>query len=180
MKTCTGCHGAKPLAMFSRDWGSPGGYCVRCKACQAAYYKANRSRRLAYGTKYGAANRERVARATAAWLKAHPEKSSEYSAQRRARKLSAPSSPIPHETWADLRNDCRIFELLTGYAWAIDHIVPLARGGSHSAENLRALPARLNSVKNARLDHEVTSEEFQSHINATGSSFEQVTWRTFS
>jgi 5-methylcytosine-specific restriction endonuclease McrA len=128
---------------------------------------------------YNAARKETHRAEVAEWRAAHPEVDAAHSAKRRAIKRNATISPIPHGTWAQLHSDCKAFELLTGELWAIDHIVPLARGGSHSEDNLRPLPARLNSVKGAKLDHEVTSEAFQSHLAATGSSFEQVTWRSF-
>jgi hypothetical protein len=44
MKTCCTCHKAKPLEEFSRRQTSPDGRQPRCRACAAAYYKANRDR----------------------------------------------------------------------------------------------------------------------------------------
>jgi hypothetical protein len=55
--------------------------------------------------------------------------------------------------------------------------VPLSRSGPHCVENLRLLPARLNSVKGGKLDSEVASTEFHDWINARRNSFELViTW----
>jgi 5-methylcytosine-specific restriction endonuclease McrA len=40
---------------------------------------------------------------------------------------------------------------MTGYAWAIDHMIPLERGGAHAWYNIQVIPARLNSWKADRL-----------------------------
>lgn len=40
---------------------------------------------------------------------------------------------------------------MTGYAWAIDHMVPLRRGGKHAWSNLQVIPAWLNSWKRDRM-----------------------------
>lgn len=169
MKTCTKCHEAKPLAMFRRRWDNMGdGLISQCKACDSAWRVMHR-----------AANPTKVRASDRKYALANPAKRAAHEAARRARKAGAPVAPICALAYSDLRNHCKVFELLTGESFAIDHIIPLARGGAHSAENLRPLPSRLNAVKNSKLDHEVTSEEFQSHLAATGSSFEQVTWRSF-
>lgn len=40
---------------------------------------------------------------------------------------------------------------MTGYAWDIDHMVPLARGGKHAWWNLQVIPRTLNAWKRDRL-----------------------------
>jgi len=45
-------------------------------------------------------------------------------------------------------------EVASGAALHVDHIVPIARGGTTEAENLRALCSACNSAKSSKLDHE--------------------------
>lgn len=46
---------------------------------------------------------------------------------------------------------CRRRQAMTGYRWAVDHMVPLERGGLHRYDNLQVIPSRLNSIKADRL-----------------------------
>ena len=40
---------------------------------------------------------------------------------------------------------------MTGYAWSVDHMIPLERGGAHAWHNIQVIPASLNSWKRDRL-----------------------------
>lgn len=40
--------------------------------------------------------------------------------------------------------------------YQVDHIVPLARGGQHSPQNMQYLPAEINLLKRAKLDFDCT------------------------
>lgn len=46
---------------------------------------------------------------------------------------------------------CRRREKLTGFAWAMDHMIPLARGGQHAWHNIQVIPQRLNQFKGDRM-----------------------------
>lgn len=46
---------------------------------------------------------------------------------------------------------CARRERMTGYAWQVDHMIPLSRGGKHAWYNLQAIPATLNNWKGDRL-----------------------------
>lgn len=49
---------------------------------------------------------------------------------------------------------CRLRELATGFAWQVDHMVPLQAKlacGLHCASNLQVIPARLNAIKGNRM-----------------------------
>ncbi|MGH2487451.1 MAG: hypothetical protein ACRDHE_15710, partial [Ktedonobacterales bacterium] len=77
-----------------------------------------------------------------------------------------------------LHDTARLAEAFMGSPFHVDHILPLARGGKHHHDNLRVLPARLNLVKNDRLDSEVTDPEFHQWISGEN-TFAQVTYRSF-
>jgi hypothetical protein len=46
---------------------------------------------------------------------------------------------------------CERRQRMTGYAWQVDHMIPLARGGKHAWHNIQVIPAWLNSRKQDRL-----------------------------
>lgn len=52
---------------------------------------------------------------------------------------------------AEAKAACKRRAAMTGYAWAIDHMTPLARGGKHAWHNIQVIPARLNSWKRDQL-----------------------------
>ena len=65
---------------------------------------------------------------------------------------------------------CKRRAAMTGFAWAIDHMIPLARGGKHCWQNLQVIPARLNGWKCDRL---VLTEpgEWIGHMPGAGAMF---------
>ncbi|HKY46161.1 MAG TPA: HNH endonuclease [Pyrinomonadaceae bacterium] len=52
---------------------------------------------------------------------------------------------------AEAEEACKRRAALTGYAWQVDHMIPLSRGGKHAWYNIQAIPQRLNSWKCDRL-----------------------------
>lgn len=68
---------------------------------------------------------------------------------------------------AEARAACRRRQAMTGYAWAVDHMVPLERGGKHAWYNVQVIPAWLNSWKRDRL---VLTEpgEWVAHLPGAG------------
>jgi 5-methylcytosine-specific restriction endonuclease McrA len=166
VKICTKCGKEKLRDQFNKDTRSRDGLQWLCRPCGTA-------RQVAYKV----ANPDKVRASSATWKAANPHLNSQNSALYRARKRNAVVSLISRTALEWLREQCSVYEALTGEPWAVDHIIPLARGGSHSEDNLRALPRRLNSVKGAKLDSEVSSTEFHAWINETGNSFElRITW----
>jgi 5-methylcytosine-specific restriction endonuclease McrA len=109
---------------------------------------------------YRAARSEETADYDAMWRKANPEKRTLYNAKRRA--LAYGNTPISEllteAQWRDILDQygrrcayCgRKVEKLT-----IDHVIPLAKGGKHSANNVVPACVSCNCKKNAK-----TSEEW--------------------
>lgn len=146
--------------------------CIACKKLtDAAWLDRNREKKLAKQKEWTAKNAEKHRANARAWRKANPERNREaYRAYQRknaakfrfyaqmrqaARKRAIPS-------WFDAL-DLFVFEEAsdlaarrgdaTGFAWEIDHIVPLKSDrvcGLHCAANVSVIPASENARKHNR------------------------------
>ena len=132
-----------------------------------AYRLAHRDERQAYNKAWAAAHPDEIRAASeawrqanseqekarkAAWQKANPKKKRACCARRRARKLGASgygytTSEHIAARWAFYGDLCYICD---APAEATDHVIPLARGGSHWSSNLRPICTSCNSKKGAR------------------------------
>lgn len=75
-----------------------------------------------------------------------------HTATRRARKVNA-TVPLTEKEKLEVREIYRMRDLmkrLTGEAYEVDHIIPLARGGKHHPNNLQVITALENRSKGAR------------------------------
>lgn len=123
----------------------------------AARYEAKREKLAVQMSAYRVANREKIASQEAAWRKANPEKTAAQDRNRRARKRNADG----RHSAADVR---AIFEKQRGLCancqtklfksgrqkFHVDHIMPLALGGSNWPANLQCLCKTCNLSKGAK------------------------------
>lgn len=123
----------------------------------ATYNAANREKKAAQAAKYRAANPEKFAAQQAAYIAANPDKRAARVRNRRARKRKAEGK---HSS-ADVR---AIFEAQRGLCancqtklfesgkqkYHVDHIMPLALGGSNWPSNLQCLCPTCNLSKWAK------------------------------
>lgn len=134
------------------------------KAYMRAYDEARRDRHRAYNRQrylqdpetfksYQLKYRTENKGALRAKRSANPERVREISARRRARILETAVEPI--DFGLILRDSggicgiCRqVFDL---FGIEFDHIIPLARGGTHTAENIQATHSRCNRAKGAKV-----------------------------
>lgn len=167
MKTCTKCGKTKALEEFGKRGKYLQSLCRVCAREYASEYRLahpgkdaeNARRRYAADPEKA---RERLRRDYAADPErarkearkrnrkhhaAHPGRKAE---QRQARRAKTPYSPELAALMAELREQPCAYCGSTGKS-TIDHIVPLARGGKHEADNLTSACYSCNSSKKDKL-----------------------------
>ena len=151
----------------------------RMKVAKAAYCAANAEMVAAKKTAWRTANPERVRAAKLAWAKANPDsyvtyyknnkdrlkalraawrdanrdKTQEYRSNRRARKSALGgvlSRGLSEKLFLLQKGKCPCCGLALGSDYHLDHIVPLALGGTNTDENMQLLRAICNLRKNAK------------------------------
>lgn len=120
----------------------------------------NRERILAYQAEYYAANTEKVKATVSAYRKANPEKKQHFENTRRARKAGnggAHTLVERQDKFDSIGNVC--FYCGQDGKLSIDHVLPLARGGTNDIENILPACKSCNSRKHTR-----TGQEFMFSI----------------
>jgi 5-methylcytosine-specific restriction endonuclease McrA len=131
------------------------------KAKKAVNYAAHKEEARIKHNTYRAANREKDNAWNAAYAKRHPEQRCLLAAKRRALKYG--NTPIAELlTEAQWRDILDLYHHRCAYCGrkcdklTIDHVMPLAKGGKHSANNVVPSCQHCNSVKGARTPKEWT------------------------
>jgi len=131
-----------------------------------AWYQSNKSRQAELTKRWLAANQDRMTEWKKAYYEANKEKFCEKGARRRALQNGQTPSDANQtliqtfydqavrltKAWSAPHID-RKFRV----AFAVDHIVPLSRGGLHEASNLQVIPAKLNARKKDKLNYPMPS-----------------------
>lgn len=129
-------------------------------AGQARYRSENREKMLAYHRSYFSANRARVIENAIRWAKENPERYADIQQRRRSRLANAETGPTDLiALWVDQGGICPLCGVAIdeGLKWpngmsrSLDHIIPIARGGGHTQENLQWTHLRCNISKGARM-----------------------------
>lgn len=156
MKSCSCCNLTKELALFSPDTRTTTGRASRCKECTASakkqkyaenpekyrkaasdFVKKNYLSKLEANNKYRQDNPEKVKQWKAKDRAEHRNRINADNAKRRA-QLKTELTPEIIQMYA-LRDFYIAMSL--GEPFHVDHIIPLAKGGVHTAENLQVIPA---------------------------------------
>jgi 5-methylcytosine-specific restriction endonuclease McrA len=180
MKHCRACGETKPLEAFPRHKQTRDGRNTYCQSCTSekatAWMKArpesvsayNRkyTRRTAYAAQraYEARNPEAVVAAKAAWKKRHPDQvriqGVRHAAKRRALQMATIVDLVDYELiLVSFGRQCHICqaEIKTDQKLEFDHVIPLCRGGHHTASNIRPSHRSCNRRKGARLMEEMVA-----------------------
>jgi len=148
--TCRKCGKEKPSSEFHRDCKRSSGLHPYCKLCVRAYHDTITPVLRQRNRVWQQANREKVVQYSHTWAKKNPIKARLREYRHRARLLNAQGSFTPSE-WNLLCDWFGGMCLACGSSsLTIDHVVPLAQGGSNGIENLQPLCGSCNASKNDR------------------------------
>lgn len=125
----------------------------KMKAMQAAWYLENTEKANAYGKSYRAENPEKVRVTKRSWIEANPNAGRVYNQNRRA-SLRANGGVLSRgllETLFKLqKGKCACCGQPLGDNAQLDHIMPIALGGSNTDDNIQLLRSFCNNQKHAR------------------------------
>jgi len=157
MKVCRVCGEAKPLSDYYAAKVNRDGFQNSCKCCvnkaSKAWWQANKDRQKANNLSWVAANKQKVATTHAAWQKANPDIVAAMKARRRARKANSHGSHTAKDVktlMAVQKCKCAVCRESIKEKYHVDHIVPLAGGGSNDKTNLQLLCPSCNTSKGAK------------------------------
>ena len=177
-KTCATCRATLPLTGFHPDRTRADGRRATCKDCRRAESRAygerwratNQQMANAYSRNWRVSHREARGRYRRAWRTANPAKVRDQLQRQKARRQSQVCAhegclaigPVqlawqlnPHRCWmCGTGLDIRARRGEPAHVH-FDHVMPLARGGPHCAENLRPSCAPCNAKKGAQIPAEV-------------------------
>jgi 5-methylcytosine-specific restriction endonuclease McrA len=119
----------------------------------ARYRQRNPEKCRAKGQAWKDANRDRRAETKAIWQRQNAERHRIHQHNRRARERNAGgnlSHDLAQRLYAAQQGRCACCKRKLGDAYDMDHIVPLARGGTNTDENIQLLTSRCNRQKGAK------------------------------
>ncbi len=143
------------IAAYKRDWNRENFAAVAEK--KRLYREKQGEKRTEYERQYRQDNAEKIAAYKAAWKRTKKHLVAEQWNRRRARKYAVPVSRIDYEA---LLSDmtCGICGGEIEGKYHFDHIIPLAKGGHHSQDNLQMAHPECNMSKGSKI---LTKEAIQ-------------------
>lgn len=154
-KVCNLCKSEKTTANFSAHPLTKDRLQSQCKACAkttaAAYYLSNMGKLKAKMASWYLNNTEKANQT--AWRKSNPEALRANRLNRRARECSAIgrlSKGLAAKLFKLQRGKCACCARPLGSKYHLDHVMPLALGGSNTDRNIQLLRPRCNQQKNAK------------------------------
>lgn len=148
-------HRLASLAYWKRNKDKGAAYQRRWIAANPEKARENRRRSMA---KWRAANPEAAKAKMSEWIAANPGRWTEltraYGGRRRARKAATQNGPV--DLAQILERDGMICHICSGAIESMadlhfDHVIPLAKGGPHTMENIAPSHAQCNMHKGARM-----------------------------
>ena len=142
---------AAKRAAYKREWAQTNAEHVRAK--RRAQYEANKVIASAKATAWNRANPDRRRAIVGSYDKRNPDVRRAVKARRRARERGAEGSYTKQDVQDVLNRQCWLCvycrETLT-LGYEVDHVEPLARGGTNHPSNLQALCRTCNRRKGAK------------------------------
>ena len=118
------------------------------KAKSALWAKNNAEQVRKTGIRYRKNNAIRIKKKSKEWGAINRDKTRAMNQLRHARKMNQVPDDFSRKMVAEIYAWARRLEKKLGIAYAVDHIMPLSKGGEHSHRNLQPLPASINLRKN--------------------------------
>ena len=123
------------------------------KAAASFLYLENRDSKILYAKEYYEVNKDKLAPKRKAWQRANLEACRISDHKRRAAKVDAGgtlSKGLAKKLFSLQKGKCPCCGLPLGENFHMDHIVPLARGGSNTDDNIQLLRQRCTTRKHAK------------------------------
>jgi 5-methylcytosine-specific restriction endonuclease McrA len=172
MKTCKKCGKTKPLSGYAKGKKNADGHKPVCLACdriyQAKYRLENTEKRKAlqdlflsknkeeqrlYKQAWYQENKQRVSALHFLWKSKNPESARIYGENRRARKSSSGGKltlGLSSKLFLLQKGRCACCKKPLGGDYHMDHIMPLALGGTNTDDNIQLLTSKCNRQKQAK------------------------------
>jgi hypothetical protein len=119
-------------------------------ATRAAWRAANKERAMVATKAWQAKNRDKVRAAVKKWQQLNPDAVKSISQNRRARKMQTAGKLSPNlskKLFALQKGKCACCKKPLGDDYHMDHIMPLALGGTNTDDNIQLLRAKCNNQK---------------------------------
>lgn len=155
MFNCESCKGSKQISEFYPEPRTKLGHTKICRPCKiesaSAWSKANRKKTNAYKKAWAINNPEKNMSAKKNWKLNNQDAVRGHTATRRARIAAVTIEPLPSNYMTilkDMYKSC----LCCGSTdnLSLDHVISIARGGSHSMGNFQLLCMKCNQRKGAK------------------------------
>ena len=119
-----------------------------------AYREANKEKVAEQKKAYYEANKDKEKARTIAWQKVNKDRANVKSANRRALQFRATIRLTELDEFVidEMYDLAQRRTQQTGFAWEVDHIIPLTKGGLHKPTNLQVVPASWNKAKGNRTE----------------------------
>lgn len=158
-KRCGKCGETKPQDSFSAHKSMKDGKQNNCKDCrhemQKAYRNAHPDRAREINQKYQSNHRAEYRERYVRWKRNNRDRALDLAAVHRARQVTGRRDIEPVDRATIIARDnstcylCGV--VLEPRSVCLDHVVPLSRGGPHTAENLRVTCRKCNERKHDKL-----------------------------
>lgn len=125
----------------------------RYKKYHKEYYEKNKDKYAARGREWAEKNRERWLAYSSEYRRINRDSGIERTARYKAKKINATPQNLSPSEIAEIRFLYGLSKAVScgGVKHHVDHFYPVSRGGTHSPQNLRVIPAIVNLRKSAKI-----------------------------